>query len=98
MGKRKGINASNGNFIMAQGEINWRPSVGNSLKMTSPRFIPVKRSSASKLVLILPVQRQKVKGISPSPLEVLIRSREEEPAGPTDRTAIAAGFRHDFDT
>ena len=98
MGKRKGINASNGNFIMAQGEINWRPSVGNSLKMTSPRFIPVKRSSASKLVLILPVCRQKVKGVSPGPLEVGVGSREEEPAGPTDRTAIAASFGHDVDT
>ena len=97
MGKRKGINASNGNFIMAQGEINWRPSVGNSLKMTSPRFIPVKRSSASKLVLILPVQRQKVKGISPSPLEVLIRSRQQEPTRSTDRTAITARFRHEVD-
>ena len=40
---------------------------------------------------------QKVKGVSPSPLEVLIGSREEEPAGSTDRTAITAGFRHDLD-
>ena len=28
----------------------------------------------------------------------MIGSREEEPAGPTDRTAIAASFRHDVDT
>ena len=65
--------------------------------MTGPRFIAIKSPSASRLVLILPVKRQKVKGVSPSALEVLIRSREEKPAGPTNRTAITPGFGHDFD-
>ena len=66
--------------------------------MTSPGFVAVKSTSASRLVLILPVGGQKVKGVSPSPLEVLLRSREQEPAGPTDRTAVAAGFGHDLNT
>ncbi len=43
--------------------------------MTSPRFVAVKSTSARGLVLILPVQGQKVKGIDPSPLEALLRSR-----------------------
>ena len=64
--------------------------------MTSPRFAAIKSPSASRLVLILPVGGQKVKGISPGSLEVGVRSREEEPAGPTDRTAITTGFRHDL--
>ena len=68
------------------------------LKVASPRFVAIKRASTSRLGLILPVKGQKVKGIGPSALEVLIRSREEEPAGPTDRTAVAASFRHDFNT
>ncbi len=66
--------------------------------MASWGFIAVKRASTSRLGLILPVKGQKVKGIGPSALEVLIRSREEEPAGSTDRTAVAASFRHDFNT
>ena len=66
--------------------------------MASPGFAAVKSTSASGLLLILPVQGQKVKGIGPGPLEVLIGSREEEPAGPTDRRAIAASFGHDLDT
>ena len=48
--------------------------------------------------MILPVLGQKVKGIGPSALEVSIGSREEEPAGTTNRTAIAARFRHNLDT
>ena len=64
------------------------------LKMTSPGFVAVKSSSADRLVLILPVCGQKVKGVSPSSLEELIGSREQEPA----RTAIAARFRHNLDT
>ena len=66
--------------------------------MTSPRFSAVKSTSASRFVLILPVQRQKVERIGPSALEVLLRSREEEPAGTTDRTAMTTGFRHEVDT
>jgi len=70
----------------------------NLLKMAGPRFGAIKSPSASGCPLILPVDRQKVKGIGPSPLEVLIGSREKEPAGTTDRTAIAARFRHNLDT
>ena len=66
--------------------------------MTNTRLAAVKSTSASRLVLILPMKGQKVKGIGPSALEVLIRSREEKPAGTTDRTAITASFRHDFNT
>ena len=69
----------------------------NLLKMARPGFVAAKSASASRLVLILPVKGQKVKGIGPSPFEVLIGSREEEPAGSTDRTAIAASFGHDVD-
>jgi len=50
------------------------------------------------LLLILPVKGQKVKGVSPSPLEVLIGSREEKPARTADRTAIATCFGHNLDT
>ena len=65
--------------------------------MASPGFAAVKSPSARRLVLILPVWGQKVKGIGPSALEVLLRSREEKPAGSTDRTAVATRFRHDVD-
>ena len=61
-----------------------------ALKMARPRFAAIKGASASRSLLILPVLGQKVKGISPSPLEVLIGSREQEPARTTDRTAITA--------
>ena len=66
--------------------------------MTSPGFATVKSTSASRFLLILPVKGQKVKGVSPGSLEVGVRSREEEPAGSTDRTVIAASFGHDVDT
>ena len=66
--------------------------------MASPRFSAIKSPSASGLVLILPVKGQKVKGVGPSPLEVGFGSREQEPARTTDRTAITASFRHDFNT
>ena len=49
-------------------------------------------------MLILPVRGQKVKGVSPSALEVLIGSREEEPTRTADRTAITTGLRHEVDT
>ena len=65
------------------------------LKMASPRFAAVEGPLARVSVLIVPVWGQKVKGISPSPFEVLIRSREQEPARTTDRTAITARFGHD---
>ena len=65
--------------------------------MAGPRFVVVKSATAGRLELILPVVGQKVKGVSPGPLEVGVGSREEEPAGPTDRAAIAAGLRHEVD-
>ena len=68
------------------------------LKVTSSRFAAVKRASARGLLLLLPVWRQKVKGIGPSPLEVLIGSGEQEPARSTDRATVASSFRHDLDT
>ena len=57
----------------------------------------VKGASTDRLVLILPVKGQKVKGIGPSPLEVLIGSREQEPTRTTDRTIITACFGHEVD-
>ena len=66
--------------------------------MTSPWFGAVKSTSTSGLELILPVLGQKVKGISPSPLEVLIGSGEEKPARSTYRTVIATCFGHNLDT
>ena len=69
----------------------------NRLVMTRPKFRAVKSTSASRLLLIFPVGGQKVKGISPSPLEILLRSRKQEPARTTDRTAVAASFGHDVD-
>ncbi len=39
---------------------------------------------------------QKVKSISLGSLEVLIRCREEEPAGSTNRTAITTRLRHNL--
>ena len=64
--------------------------------MTSPWFGAVKSTSTSGLVLILPVRGQKVKGVGPSPFEVLIGSREQEPARTSHRTAITARLRHDL--
>ena len=66
--------------------------------MASPGFAAIKSPSARGLELILPVQGQKVKGIGPSAFEVLVRSREKEPAGSANRTFIAARFGHDVDT
>ena len=68
------------------------------LQMASPGFIAIKSPSASGLVLIVPVSRQKVKSISPSTFKVLIRSGKEEPTGATGRTAVAASFGHDLGT
>jgi hypothetical protein len=66
--------------------------------MAGPWFTAVERASTSGFGFILPVCGQKVKGIGPSALEVLIGSGEEEPAGPTDRPAITASFGHDLNT
>ena len=69
----------------------------SDLKMARPRFAAVERTSVGRLELIVPVRGQKVKGIGPSALEVLLRSREKEPAGPTDRTTIATCLGHNLD-
>ena len=66
--------------------------------MAGTWFAAIKSTSASRLELILPVEGQKVKAIGPSPLEILLRSREQEPAGSTDRTVITTSFRHDLNT
>ena len=68
----------------------------NLLKMARPGFVAAKSASASRLVLILPVKGQKVKGVSPSPFEVLVGSREQEPTGSTNRTAITTSFGHNL--
>ena len=65
-----------------------------ALKMASPGVITVERTLICKLELILPVQGQKVKGIGPGTFEVLIGSREQEPA----RTTIATRLRRNLDT
>ena len=70
----------------------------NRLKMTRPRFRAIKSTPASRLVLIFPVGGLNVKGIGPSPLEIGVRSREEEPAGTTDRTVITTTFGHNLNT
>jgi len=66
--------------------------------MASLRFIAVESTSARRFLLILPVCGQKVKGIGPSALEVLIGSRKEESAGSTNRALIAYCLGHDLDT
>ena len=66
--------------------------------MAGPGFVAVKSASASGCPLILPVDRQEVKGIGPSALEILLRSREEKPAGSTYRPVVAPCLRHDLNT
>jgi len=66
--------------------------------MASARFSAIESPSARRFGLSVPVRGQKVKGIGPSAFEILIGSREQEPAGPTDRAAIATSFGHDVDT
>ena len=64
--------------------------------MASSGFVAFRSTTGRGLVLIVPVLGQKVKGIGPSALEELIGSREKEPAGSTDRTAIATSFGHNL--
>ena len=66
--------------------------------MASTWSTAVESTSANGFVLILPVQGQKVKRVGPGTFEIGVRSREEEPAGTTDRTVIAASFGHNVDT
>ena len=65
--------------------------------MARSGFPAVKSTPADRFLLILPVWGQKVKGIGPSPLVVLIGSREQETARSADRTAITTslGLSHE---
>ena len=64
--------------------------------MARPGFPAVKSTPADRFLLILSVWGQKVKGIGPSPLVILIESREQEPARSADRTAITTSLGHDL--
>ena len=52
----------------------------------------------SGILMMLPIEGQKVEGIGPGPLEEGVRDREEEPTGTTNRAAITTSFRHDLNT
>ena len=52
----------------------------------------------SGILMMLPIEGQKVEGIGPSPLEEGIRDREQEPAGASDGSAITTSLRHDLNT
>ena len=48
--------------------------------------------------MLLPIERQKVEGIGPGPLEEGIRDREKEPTGTSNRAAITTSLGHNFNT
>ena len=52
----------------------------------------------SGILMMLPIEGQKVEGIGPSPLEEGVRDREQEPARTSNGAAIATSRRHDFNT
>ena len=52
----------------------------------------------SGILMLLPIERQKVEGIGPGPLEEGVRDREKEPTGTSNRATIATSLRHDFNT
>ena len=52
----------------------------------------------SGILMLLPIERQKVEGIGPSPLEEGVRDREQEPTRTSNRATIATSFRHDLNT
>ena len=52
----------------------------------------------SGILMLLPIEGQKVEGIGPSPLEEGVRDRKEEPTGTTNGVTIATSFGHDFNT
>ena len=52
----------------------------------------------SGILMLLPIEGQKVKGIGPSPLEEGIRDREKEPTGASNRATITTSFGHDLNT
>ena len=52
----------------------------------------------SGILMLLPIERQKVEGIGPGPLEEGIRDREQEPAGASNRATITTSLGHDLNT
>ena len=52
----------------------------------------------SGILMLLPIEGQKVEGIGPSPLEEGIRDREQEPAGASDGPTITTSLGHDLNT
>ena len=52
----------------------------------------------SGILMLLPIEGQKVEGIGPSPFEEGVRDREQEPTGASNRAAIATSLGHDFNT
>ena len=62
-----------------------RRSPISGLEMQRTGFVSVKSSSASGWLLIVPVGRQKVKCISPGPLEVSLGSGEPPKEGKKER-------------
>ena len=52
----------------------------------------------SGILMLLPIEGQKVEGIGPGALEEGIRDREPEPTGASNGAAIATSFGHDLNT
>ena len=52
----------------------------------------------SGILMLLPIEGQKVEGIGPGPLEEGVSDREQEPTGTSNRAAITTSLRHDFNT
>ena len=52
----------------------------------------------SGILMLLPIEGQKVEGIGPGPLEEGVRDREKEPTGPSNRSTITTSWRHDLNT
>ena len=52
----------------------------------------------SGILMLLPIEGQKVEGIGPGPLEEGIRDREKEPTGTSNRATITTSFGHNFNT
>ena len=52
----------------------------------------------SGILMLLPIEGQKVEGIGPSPLEEGVRDREQEPTRTSHRAAITTSFGHDLNT
>jgi len=80
---------------------NYSLKVEYKLKMRGPRanFLRLERTRMrGGSLMLLPIERQKVKGIGPSALEEKVRDREQEPTGASDGPAIATSFGHDIDT